>query len=313
MSLCHQDKLIWYMGIARAEGVEFDTINCNNLTYDFSINNNKIRPGINSIKGIGEKTAIQFITDKNFNTLQQFVEYFGKNKVVSERLIKLGAFDHINNNRKGLWMLYQYRYCTGTDISALRKEVDLNFMPSDIELSTERKRLTNEFLLNFPKKKKVPKKITEWKPNIGNRYGNPSDEQIINLFKNYTTKEVLEFEKQYLGYYITSPLNLFKHKGGLTIRNAQLYGELECVIENIEIKISKKENPYMVLTVTDGIETTNINVWSDIYNSIDDRILKIGNGIFILVKWNERFRNFTVNTDGKKSPIKILERISSAN
>lgn len=288
MSDCHPDKLVKFMGIARAEGwtptevtrlgtvpipddistVAFDTLNVNNLTVNFTADGNSVNQGLIGIKGIGENAADQFAGELQFTDIDDFIEKKGqKSKTVLERLIKLGAFNNVpgHENSYALWQYYQYRYCSGKDITQLRKEIRQMLLErdgwNDQTIKMEIERQTEEYFRVYPNRKKLPTKISNWKPKP-----NDTRENIMALFadKKFSLREILEFEKEYLGYYVHSPLDLYNINGHYTIDNARAGGDapLEAIITQCEIATTKAGKDYARIIISDGIQDALVLMWN---------------------------------------------------
>lgn len=291
MTLCHPDKLANYMSAARIEGVEFGLLNANALNTNHSVQNGKVILGLSSIKGIGEKAAEQFTQVKGpFKNIDEMVEKCGKSKTVLERLIKLGAFDSIHSNRRGLWTWYLYKYCSGKDVTALKEEIRQKLMPSDAEIEAERQRQADKFKSLYPKRK-IPKKILNYKPKI-----DPTRDQVMALYEDFSQTQKLADEKEFLGYYWTSPLTLYQHSGN-TIERAKISGVMEIVVEELIEKTSKRGNIYYQLRVTDGIQSTPITVWQNVVQGSDKRCFSQGVGLRVFVIYNEERNNFRIAND----------------
>jgi DNA polymerase-3 subunit alpha len=310
MSECHQDKLKMYMGAAKLDGVQFGSLDINNLSRTFSVRNNTIIPGMQSMKGIGEKASIEWSSrKKKFGDIDQVVKEFGRSKVIFERLIKLGAFEKIHPNRQGLWVWYQYKYCNNADVTDLRKEVNSKFLPSDEELQKIREMKIQNFQTLYPKKKKLPKSVTNWMPAVGYNCEVPSRDQVINLYNDFTDIEKLQIEKDLLGYYWSNPLSVFMTSGNCTIENAkqqvmekkiQKPPSIEVVIENIVKKRAKTTgNVFYIFSVTDGIQNVDITIWKDVVNGTDKAILKPGRGVKMMVDYNIERNSFKIASESQ--------------
>jgi DNA polymerase-3 subunit alpha len=296
MTHCHPDKLAMYMSAARLEGVQFGSIHANSMQHEFSVRNGMVVPGLKSIKGIGEVVSRSFTEQEGpFESIDKMVEIFGKKKVVFERLIKLGAFDEIHPNRRGLWMWYQYKYCSGKEVTALKKAIHSKLWPEDKVLA-ERKRQEEHHRRMYPKRK-VPKKILNWKPKP-----DPSRDEVMMLYKDYDEAEKVQIEKELLGYYWGSPLKQYENSG-ITIEDSKIGGIIEGVVESIEHKRSRKGNRYYVLRVTDGIQTVPIVIWADVYDASDKRCFSEGVGIRINVMFNEERNSFRIADDTSIIPL----------
>ena len=126
LSECPNYKFVKYIGAARSEGLEFGSIDIQNLSVDYTVSGDKILPGLSTLKGIGKATAEKVIAvadEEPFKDLEDFLKRYGKDKTTLERVIKLGGFDNIFPNRKALWMWYLYCNATGKDITMLRKNI----------------------------------------------------------------------------------------------------------------------------------------------------------------------------------------------
>ena len=294
MSICHPDKLTKYMGVARKEGVEFTTLDCSDLQSDFSVQNNKVSLGVRSIKGIGVSAAEKFaLGRKEYESVKHFIDECGKSKTVLERFIKLGAFDRFNKNRQGLWMWYLYKYGSGKEISEIKADITANFEWSEEDIQKERDRQAKEYFALHPNRKKLVNKIANWKPKIGHRFDVPTADQVIDLFEDYTIAERIAFEKLCLGYYWSSPMEMFEAEGH-SIDDARQDGILEAVIESIEIRRTATGSDFLVVHISDGIERSKVTVWGDVFAACDDELFKEGVGIKMAVEWNQKYKNFSL-------------------
>tara|TARA_R110000751_G_scaffold23590_3_gene65160 strand:+ start:3085 stop:5733 length:2649 start_codon:yes stop_codon:yes gene_type:complete len=302
MSDCHPDKLIRYMGVARSEGTEFGTLDASNLTVNFSVSGDTVLQGLIGIKKIGEKAAKNFAGNHDFENIDEFVESMGKNKTVMERLIKLGAFNGMegHENNRTVWMWYQYKYCSGAAITQLRKEIRQKLLDADGKneqwVKDEIKRQIAEYKKVYPKRNKIPNKILNFKPA-------PDDtmQKVAALYKDdFHISEVLDFEREFLGYYINSPLEIYQTIGGRNIGAAKktyVRGEsaiIEVVITGVEFAKTKNGSAMCKLTVTDGVQNILLIVWEQALRTFDNKVLAEGVGISAPVEYDEKRRSFTL-------------------
>lgn len=320
MSDCHPDKLVRYMGIARSEGwtptditrlgsceaaddiesVEFGTLNLRNLTSRFTVTGNVVNQGMIGIKGIGVKAAKKFEGKIEFVDIDDFVaKKGGKNKLVLERFIKLGAFRGIpgHENAKALWDYYQYKYCTGTNITQLKQRIRSQLLVAagwtDAAVLAERKRQTDEYRKAYPNRKKIPNKILNWKPK-------PVDslENIISLYDtDFTLSEILEFEKEYLGYYLHSPLGVYDVRGGRTFEAAKTTaGEatIEAVVSDFQFADTKTGKKYGRIYLNDGIQTVMVFIWPNELHSQPPECLMPGVGVQLAVEYDKSRGTFAL-------------------
>ncbi len=322
MSDCKPDKLVRYMGVARAEGweptkisycgkykgdgtvkgVKFSTTNVNNLTEDFTVTGDTINQGLIGIKGIGKKAAKVFTGKGNFTNVDEFVDG-RKSKSVMERFIKLGAFKHLpgHENTKALWTWYQYKYCkSGKDMTALRNEIRATLLKNDgwteESIKKEITRQAIEYRRQYPKRSKIPLKITNWRPKV-----NDAREQVINLIADdYALAERLEFQKKFLGYWIDSPLDQYNGSDNNTIAKAKEAAKngdsviLEGIIVDVQDGQTKRGQPYLKIFITDGIQKCLVFMWSNELALQDFDAVKENQGVRIIVDYDEKRGTFAV-------------------
>jgi DNA polymerase III alpha subunit len=318
MSDCHRERMIRYMGTARLEGVPFGTTDINDLSIKFSVKDGKITPGLLMIKGIGESMVSTLDMAARYTSLDDFMsKQMAKNnaypsKSLTERLIKLGAFDKLYANRKVLFMWYMYNYGGTTDARDVQRRINFAWSWPVEEVEKERSRQIDEFRKLYPKRGKIPPKILNWTPTTPwtkfEDRGMPNDEQlktcksIVCSFEHiekmhsvdYDLKETLVFEKEYLGFYWHSPMGQYNTEG-FTIQEARDRGILECVIEDKEVR-QGTNGDYYCLSVTDGVENARVMIWSDAINNNDEKVFEESAGVKMYVTWSDQFRSFNVRS-----------------
>lgn len=327
MSGCHRDKLIRYMGVARFEGwkpteitdlgtfksdvkvksVIFDTLNVNNLTSDFTVTGNSVNQGMVGIKGIGETASATFQGISNCSNIDEFIEAKnGKDKIVLERFIKLGAFKNIpgHHNSKALWTYYQYKYCSGKEITALKKEIKAKLLAADgwdeEKIKAEIERQIFEYKAAYPKRLKIPPKITNWKPVV-------EDDscmavlKVLNNEPDFSLSEVLRFEMEYFGYYLHSPLDLYYIGGNSSIDNAKKTksAKIEAVVTNFEFAVTKKGKQYGRLKISDGVQECLVMIWTNELSIQEAENLVAGAGISLNVDYDDTRNIFTLQRNDK--------------
>jgi intein/homing endonuclease len=323
MSDCHPDKLVRYMGVARAEaweptpitycgrykgngaikGVHFGPMNIENLTADFTVTGDVVNQGLIGIKGVGDKAAKDFQGKGKYTNIDEFVQS-GKgrqSKPIIERFIKLGAFRHMpgHENSYALWKWYQYRYCkSGTEMTQLRADIRQQLLEQDgwnqQTIQTEIARQVSEYKKLYPKRNKIPPKIINWKPK-------PVDtrERVMGLYLNdFSMEECLGFQKEFLGYWIDSPLDVYQCSGNCTIANAKETARrgntviLEGIITNAEMGTTKKNAPYLKVFITDGVQRGLVFVWSNELNYQDFDVIKENVGVSMVVDYDDKRGTF---------------------
>lgn len=319
MSDCHPKKLPRYMGVARSENwlptsitycarkpdggvdsLKFSTIDINNLKMNFSVSGNCVNQGMIGIKGIGEKAALLYEGTGNYSSLDQFVE--GRtNKSVIERFIKLGAFLHLpgHHNSNALWHYYQYHYTScGTDFKRqINKELLLIEGWDDAAIKKEKERQISEYKRIYPKRNKIPPAIINWKPKVIGSLD--SFNKIIQ--EDFTLQERLAFQKEYIGYFIDSPMSAYRVTGDNTFSAARekfLKGEEEVyvnvILEKVDVATTKTGKPFAKLMCNDGITETLVFMWANELRSQDENNMIPGIGVNIMVDWDEKKNLFCV-------------------
>lgn len=230
-------------------------------------------------------------------SIDDFVARKGKNKLLLERLIKLGSFACLPGHTcsQAVWVYYQSKYCSGSDITALKKDLKARILDLDgwteAAVGVERARQEQEFKALYPKRK-VPKKISDWQPKA-----DITIENVVKLYPDdFTLSEILKFEELYLGYHLHSPLDLFEVRGGRSILQARTNGEVEAVISDVFHTKTRTNMPMCKLTITDGTRTAMMIIWSDELINIDKALLRIGRGFRAKVAWDGKRRNFTLRS-----------------
>jgi len=319
----------------RANGVQFGTLNINRLTSNYTVTGDVVNQGLIGISGIGEKAAATFEGEGEFKSIDHFIYpnldndliqhkikngELGKDidkitgqsedsnrkvKGTIERLVKLNAFSHLpgHQNMKALWLYYQCHYASDTAIrKQIQKELLLAEGWDDAAILKERQNQIKSYKEIYPKRTKIPAKVEKWQP--------PTPvitlEKINKLYPDdYSQAEKLEFQKQLLGYYLDSPLELFELRGGYTIKNAissGVEGEeamLEVMVTQIDFATTKPKNnspgsQYAKLTATDGIQSALIFMWNNELSKQDPSNLLPGCGLRMRVKFDKERHTFTV-------------------
>lgn len=295
LNSCDIDRRAGYIGAARADGVQFGTINIHNLSEKFDVANNTIIPGILGIKGIGKSTISKINFDMQYGNTDGAVSDIGKSKTLFERLIKLGAFDTENKNRNLLWNWYLYKYGSGKDATTVRKAINGKRQWPEDKIKKERQRLADEYKANNPNKK-IPNRISNWKPKTNKSLEFDEFCELTSI-KDFAYDEKLEFQREYLGYHWDSPMELYRHTNQ-NIKEAKSSGILECVITKAEYRKTSGDKRFLSLTVTDGTEFAKIQVWNDkileATNRLGDDIFDQWSGIKLEVSWNPDYKSFTI-------------------
>lgn len=272
MSDCHPDKLVRYRSVAKSEGIRFATLNIDKLTINFTVTDKDVNQGLIGLKRVGASAAKVFEYNpdreiKSYQDIDQFVSDHPKNKTVMERLIKLGAFSHLpgHENRYALWSWYLYKYGSGKEASEIKREVRARFLSDggwdDDKIREERGRRISEYRNRYPKRNKIPDAMLNWTPKLdGTR------DDVMALFPfDYTTPELLTYEKEYLGYYMSNPLERYEFSRQFDIKKAkkEQIGPVHAVIMRVEFSQTKKGDEMCRVNIYDGSQMALLLLWSD--------------------------------------------------
>jgi DNA polymerase-3 subunit alpha len=227
------DKVVKYVDEVKRMGFELvpPDINRSNLVFSADTIENKqvVMFGMGALKGAGDVAINSIITSKSDEPFKDFSDFISRidgskvNKRVIETLIKSGAFDSFEYSRKAL----------------------LDQLEDIVEL--------------------IGKAAQARKMAIGSLFGDDQELTTIEVdLKNcdeYDNKEILEFEKESLGFYVSGhPLDSFRQT--LEDINYTLSSEIDELqdgdttllvgkIEEINQKISKKGNKFAIASVMD--------------------------------------------------------------
>lgn len=373
MSRCDQKKLPRYMSASRAEGVKFGEIDVNHMTVNMTAHagqrardgESAVALGLISLKKVGDKMAPQFadgIDDSphDYPDIDAFVADKGKNKILLERLIKLGSFQHVHSNIKATWMWYVHKYCTGeikvpwepvwegspfvqypvpknkTDrpgfvcdperFKISKRKIrdqtyeDKIYSPITVaqlkqyhreqslavdgwteeRVLAERERQVREFKENFPKRKKIPKKVSEFSP-----IPDETRDRIMSFYPNdHDLKEILRFELEFLGYYWHSPIDLYHTDGGATVEHAKLTGNMDVVVlEKQMAKTKPKGRPFIRLIVNDGVQDALVLIWEGDIGTQDQELFKKDKGIRLKVEYDRDRNSFALARGSTIKPL----------
>jgi DNA polymerase-3 subunit alpha len=240
------DKVVRYIDEVKRMGIELSPPDICDSQLEFSAiskdDKEVILFGLGGIKGVGEAAIHAMLEEReengDYTSLQDFVNRIEPSKVnkrVIEAIIKAGGFDRYGYSRKALLGQIELIVDTAKKASDAKKNVVGSLFGDDEEITTVKLELTN------------------------------SDE--------YELKEILEFEKDTLGFYVSGhPLDQYREK--LDELTYTLSSEIEGVkdgsfaifigkVEEITTKISKKGNQFGIVNLMDFHGNIEIMLFSD--------------------------------------------------
>ena len=240
------DKVVRYIDEVKRMGIELAPPDICDSQLEFSAINKEgqevILFGLGAIKGVGEAAIHAMLEEReengDYTSLQDFVNRIEPSKVnkrVIEAIIKAGGFDRYGYSRKALLDQIDTIVDTAKKASEAKKNAMGSLFGDDSEITTVDLSLTNS--------------------------------------EEYELKEILEFEKDTLGFYVSGhPMDEYREE--LEKLNYTLSSELENIkdgsfavfigkVEEIQRKISKKGNQFGIVNLMDFHGNIDIMLFSD--------------------------------------------------
>ena len=220
---------------------------------------NAIRFGLSAIKNVGEGAMTAAIEERSkngpFKNLEDFaarMDTRSVNKKMLEALVKAGAFDFTKQDRAAMFARLEQVLATAASMQKDRKAGQGG--------------LFDDVAMAPPKKKAAQVTVEPW-----------------------TMDEVLGFEKELLGFYVSGhPLDNFRGNFESTkITKIAMLSEVDTsakpqtvwiagIVNTMEVKYSKKDNrPFATFTFEDFTGQIELMAWSDEYEKFKD-VLKVG-------------------------------------
>jgi DNA polymerase-3 subunit alpha len=240
------DKVVRYIDEVKRMGIELSPPDICDSQLEFSAitkeDQEVILFGLGAIKGVGEAAIHAMLEEREANgpfvSLQDFVNRIEPSKVnkrVIEAIIKAGGFDRFGYSRKALLDQIELLVETAKDASTAKKNAMGSLFGDDAEITTVELKLTNS--------------------------------------SEYTLKEILEFEKETLGFYVSGhPLD--EYRDVLDELEYTLSSEIENIadgssaifigkVEEITKKTSKKGNQFGIVSIMDFHGNIEVMLFSD--------------------------------------------------
>lgn len=247
------EKVVRYIDETKHMGIELGPPDICDSQLEFSAitkdEKNIVLFGLGAIKGVGEAAIDSMLKEREKNgdyvSWQDFVNRIEPSKVnkrVIEAIVKSGGFDRYGYSRKALL--------------------------DQIELIVE-----------------IAKKASDAKKNaVGSLFGDDDEITTVELkLKNsdeYELKEILEFEKDTLGFYVSGhPMDDYRKE--ISELNYTLSSELEHVkdgsqaifigkVEGVVTKISKKGHQFGIIDLMDFHGNIEIMLFSDKLEKLEE-------------------------------------------
>lgn len=240
------DKVVAYIDEVKRMGIELSAPDICDSELEFSAikkdDKNFILFGLAAIKGVGEAAVESILETRRqsgaFKSLEDFINRIEPSKVnkkVIESIVKAGGFDRFGFSRKALLEQIELIVESAKDASNAKKNALGSLFGDDADVTTVELKLTNT--------------------------------------AEYDLKELLEFEKETLGFYVSGhPLDKYRDK--LNDIEYTLSSEISSIkdgsfvifigkVEEITKKTSKKGNQFIIVNLMDFHGNIEFTIFSD--------------------------------------------------
>ncbi|MBM3709350.1 MAG: DNA polymerase III subunit alpha, partial [Actinobacteria bacterium] len=262
-----QEKVAQYINEARRMGIMVLPPDINESYADFTVVGNSIRFGLSAIKNVGSNVISSIVQERKNGRFKSFEDFCIRvsigvlNKKTIESLIKAGVFDLLNQSRK--YLLENFEKITEEAAKIKRSKESGQFSLFDESENFQENIISGNILYH-------------------------GSNQTADTLNEFSAKELLNFEKEMLGLYISGhPLAEYQDilSGFKTVES--LYDEddkstqlIAGVISTIKQILTKSSQAMYFLTLedlTDNIEVIVFPTVLEKYRSIitEDRIVKV--------------------------------------
>lgn len=237
----NKDKTALYLGEARRMGIQVLSPDVNESVFEYSAVGDVVRFGLGAIRNVGRNAVDDIIKEResghgkyvNFPDFVRRVPLSALNRRLVESLIKAGAFDSVDPNRRALFTIHET--AINSVVGIKRKQAEGQFdLFSDLDDSAEQDGM-GDAMVSVPD-------VEEW-----------------------DKKTKLNFEREMLGLYVSDhPLSgmqsvlsslremsiahLIDRAG--TMPDGQQV-TVAGLITNVDRRVSKKGNPWAIVTIED--------------------------------------------------------------
>ncbi len=275
----NMDKVTSYIHTCREMNIDVLPPDINESRLEFSVVNDKIRFGLSALKNVGNGIINSIIAEREsngrFTSITNFIKRmsnFDINKRCIESLILAGSFDSLGGFRSQYMNIYS---------------VVLNSISSN-------------------KKKNIEGQLNLFSLNIDEEDDFIQDSDELPNIPEYSQKELLGYEKEVVGLYITGhPISEYSdlinknatntskdfiqnddetEENTIADNSPVIYGG---VIERISVKYTKNNDKMAFLTVEDMFGAIEVIVFPKTYNSVYSKIIE---GAPVLIKGNSSIK-----------------------
>ncbi len=282
MELSNQKKLSEFYEELKRMKINIVRPDINSCYADFTSDEKNFYYALGAIKNVGYESISNVVKERlkngKFKNLFDFINRLDPkdiNKLQLEGLVKAGAFDSLNNNRKSLFQ-------TIPSLILKSKNIHENKSINQINLFDDSK--------------------------------NQNDQDLLEKINDFQFEERLSKEFETLGFFISDhPLNQYKEffpqYNIINFNDFNLDDKLkDSVIAATILKLQEKKNSkglsYAIIKFTDLGGVFELFVFSDIFEQKRE-ILKEGNSVFISVT-----KNFTPDGNTVRINVRSISKIN---
>ncbi|MCF0130814.1 MAG: DNA polymerase III subunit alpha, partial [Pseudobutyrivibrio sp.] len=262
-------KVAGYIGVCRSAGIDVLPPDVNAGGGRFSVQENKIRYGMYAIKSVGRPTIDAIVNDRQtygpFKDIEDFVgrvSRYDANRRTIENLIKAGALDSLEGNRRQKCMIFPHIL---DNINSSKKNDVAGQMSLFDFVDEEQKK---ELRLSLPPVEEFEKEIMlSFEKELMGVYvsGHPLEDSIALLEKNATAK--------------SSDFLVDEELGWATVEDGKDV-VIGGIIESVAIKYTKNNKTMAFLTLEDLVGTVEVIVFPNDYEANKNSLTE-GNKVFV--------------------------------
>ncbi|MDO4581108.1 MAG: DNA polymerase III subunit alpha [Bacillota bacterium] len=283
------EQVAKYVAHTKAMGIKVLPPHINESSAKFTVAGGNIRYALSAVRNVGREAVWQLVEEReqggDYNSLGELCERIPLNRKMLESLVRCGALD-----------------CFGETRATLLESID-NALELSKKLRADQDTAQSS-LFDF---------------GLDAAAHKPQVEMVIR--PEYSFKELLDMEKETLGFYVSGhPLDVYQDKLDKKINAdsaaiAQLPdGSVVTaagIISGLTRRFTKKGAPMANFMLEDTRGATRCTVFTRAYEQLQEQLIE---GRVVLVKARVKVNgaNSELNVDEVKSPVKLYLRLPSA-
>lgn len=290
----NKDKTALYLSEARRMGIQVLSPDVNESVYEYSAVGDVVRFGLGAIRNVGDKAVADIIAERqNHGKFVNFMDFIRRvplsalNRRLVESLIKAGAFDSIDPNRRALFTVHE---------AAIESVVSL-----------KRKQAEGQFDL-----------FADIDDGGAEAMG---DAQVsVPDIEEWDKKTKLNFEREMLGLYVSDhPLSgmqsvlasLREMSIAHLIDRAKTMGEgqqvmLAGLVTSVDRRVSKKGNPWAIVTIEDMESSMQCMFFGKVYEAA---AANLAIDTIVQIRGQVELRDETVSLRATEMQVPTLESV----